>query len=80
MLGSCGVHAFLETSSAKLRGSAAAALSFAEAEAAVAGGASGLVHRMNSIPDADLAISSARLLLKCGRFFWSDLGILIGDA
>lgn len=58
--GSCGVHSFLGTSSSMLRGSTSTALSFAETEAGAAGPVSGLVHRMNSMPDADGAVSSAR--------------------
>lgn len=58
--GSCGVHSFLGMSSSMLRGSTSTALSFAEMEAGAAGSVSGLVHRMNSMPDADGAVSSAR--------------------
>jgi len=51
----------LGMSSSMLRGSASTALSFAEMDGgAAAGSVSGLVHRMNSMPDADGAVSSAR--------------------
>merc|ERR1719453_1732401 len=62
-LGSCGVHSFLATSSS-LRGSAPAALSLVEAEVGEAAGeVSGLVRRMNSLPDAGAAVEAARELL-----------------
>ena len=56
--GSCGVRSFLEAGKA-LRGSAV--LSFAEAEAGdAAGEASGLVRRMNAVPDAAGAVDAAK--------------------
>ena len=72
VVGSCGAHSFLEAKGTKLRGSAGVALSLAETEADV-GTASGLVKRMNGIPDADAAVSAARSAVRKAlrsRFFY----------
>ena len=58
-VGSCGTHSFLESKGAKFLGSAGLTLSLAELETG-ASTASGLVKRMNGLPDTDGEVDAAR--------------------
>ena len=59
VVGSCGTHSFLQSKHAQFVGGAGLTLSLAELEAG-AGTASGLLKRMNGIPDTDGELDAAR--------------------